>query len=242
MKRRKPSDPVSWFFQAAVHGVSKKAVGFAEQGSWSYIGTDALSDRIPQDKPTINFHGLDERVDQDKRKLILEEFGHVLGFLHAEQDPKSNCRAELNLDYFKAMGLSEKDIERRYFPPEVGGPTVPNSGEYISTGIDNRSIMRLFTKPEQFKDGEKNRCYGPPTDTISELDRELAKLLYPLKPPDVSATTDAKQLTIRFEGALAAEHFGYVVSALYDIGKIKLTKHVALQKQGHPRNNVERRN
>jgi len=89
-------------------------VGFSERGSWSVVGTQALG--IPQDQPTINFFGQGERVDPSWRKTLLEEFGHVLGILHAEQDPKTNCFAELDLAYFQAQGLDEEGIRKRYFP------------------------------------------------------------------------------------------------------------------------------
>jgi hypothetical protein len=194
-------------------------VGFQDGGSWSYVGTDARL--VNSDQPTINFKGLEESVRPEHRKIILEEFGHVLGILHGEQDPQANCRAELNLEYFKGLGLSEADIEARYFPPRIGRQVASNDGDYISTGLDNQSVMRLFTRPEFFKERSKNRCYGPSTDTLSAGDLKLVRLLYPKKPSDVDASKP-QHLTVRFEGALAAEHFGYVLSALYDSGRISL--------------------
>jgi hypothetical protein len=203
-------------------------VGFKNQGRWSFIGSESLT--VPQDKPTINLEGFSE-VDQIRRENVLHEFGHVLGMLHAEQDPQANCRAELNLKRFQAMGFTHETIESNFFSPEMRGKEAPNNGAFISNGIDNQSIMRMFTQPEFFERGEQSRCYGPPTDKLSEGDRSLVKMLYPLKPPDVSMDSKPRQLTIRFEGALAAEHFGFILSALYKKGKIELKKHIMLKGQ-----------
>ena len=53
-------------------------IAFADDGAWSYVGTDARG--IPADQPTMNFGWLDEAV-------ILHEFGHALGLAHEHQNP-----------------------------------------------------------------------------------------------------------------------------------------------------------
>ena len=208
-------------------------VGFAEGGFWSYVGTDSLRSEVaPPDTPSLNLAGFGERFDPERRADLLRAFGRALGMIHAEQDPQTNCQVELTPE---AM----PEIKPLFFPPKSRGEVAPNTGEYISTGIDKRSVMRLFTRPEFFKRGEQSQCYGPPTDSLSEGDRSLAKTLYPSKPSDVSPYTKSdisseskpRHLTIRFEGVLAVEHFGYVLAALYDKGKITLKQYVARGKQ-----------
>lgn len=54
-------------------------VAFADDGAWSYVGTDARG--IPADQPTMNFGWLDEAV-------VLHEFGHALGLAHEHQNPE----------------------------------------------------------------------------------------------------------------------------------------------------------
>src|SRR5262249_44746424 len=107
----------------------------------------------------------------------------------------------------------------------------PNTGEFISTGIDIRSVMRLFDRPEQFKLGATSRCLGPSVDELSAGDRALAALMYPPKPAEIAADAPPSQMTIRFEGILASEHFGYVLNALYDRGRIAIKKHVAVTEE-----------
>jgi len=53
-------------------------VAFANDGAWSYVGTDARG--IAAGEPTMNFGWLDEAV-------VLHEFGHAVGFAHEHQNP-----------------------------------------------------------------------------------------------------------------------------------------------------------
>jgi subtilisin family serine protease len=216
-------------------------VGFEAKGSWSYIGSDAGN--VPQDRPTINLQGLGERFDVRARRAVLHEFGHVLGLLHEEQNPEAGCREELDLDKIRAMGLTQQALDSLLAPvtservassstelEQRKERTVPNNGEYISTGFDPKSVMRLFLGAAYFKAGEQSKCNGPSVDALSEADLKLAKLMYPPKPADVSAS-EGKFLTIRLFGVLAPEHYGYILSALYAKGKLELKKHVLLVSQ-----------
>jgi hypothetical protein len=206
-------------------------VGFEASGAWSYIGTDARN--APQDRPTLNLQGLGEKSDPRGRRVILHEFGHVLGLLHEEQNPQAGCREELDLEKIKAMGITQQDLDARLAPvttdrlvsstpdqEQTGkrGPVfLPNNGEYISTGFDPRSVMRVIWAPDYFKAGEQSKCNGPNVDALSEDNLKMAKLMYPPKPADVSAS-EGKYLTIRFSGVLAPELYGHVLAALYEKG------------------------
>ena len=53
-------------------------VNFKEKGSWSYIGTDAVS--IPIESFTMNLGFID-------KSTVLHEFGHALGLIHEHQSP-----------------------------------------------------------------------------------------------------------------------------------------------------------
>jgi len=53
-------------------------VNFSQQGSWSYIGTDAT--KIPTESFTMNLGFIDKAT-------VLHEFGHALGLIHEHQSP-----------------------------------------------------------------------------------------------------------------------------------------------------------
>jgi hypothetical protein len=199
-------------------------VGFDTLGNWAYLGRDALA--VPQDRPTVNLSELKEGESSGGARFeVLHVFGHVLGMLDQEQDPKF-CQTELNRDYLRSIGLTDDYIKQNFLPPgskDVGA--VPDNGRFVSTAFDTASVMRVLTNPEFFTSGVTSPCYGPPVDRPSAEDLRLARLLYPPKPTEVSAV-EPGHLTIRFDGVLAAEHFGYVIDALYAVGAVRLKKHV----------------
>ena len=53
-------------------------IAFANDGAWSYVGTDAKG--IHVSRPTMNFGWLDEGV-------VLHEFGNAIGLAHEHQNP-----------------------------------------------------------------------------------------------------------------------------------------------------------
>jgi hypothetical protein len=58
-------------------------IAFADDGAWSYVGTDATS--IHVSRPTMNNGWLDEAV-------VLHEFGHAIGLAHEHQNPEKGIK------------------------------------------------------------------------------------------------------------------------------------------------------
>jgi hypothetical protein len=57
-----------------------------DPGSWSYLGTDALT--IPKTDPTMNYGWLRDNTPNDEyNRVTLHEFGHALGCIHEHQNP-----------------------------------------------------------------------------------------------------------------------------------------------------------
>ena len=70
----------------------------ADDGSWSYIGTDCLG--INKTKPTMNFGWLkDDSPDQEYERVVVHEFGHALGAIHEHQNPKGGIQWNLPAVY-----------------------------------------------------------------------------------------------------------------------------------------------
>src|SRR3954454_14778238 len=66
----------------------------ADDGSWSYIGTDCLG--IGKSKPTMNFGWLKDDTDATEyERVVVHEFGHALGAIHEHQNPKGGIEWNL---------------------------------------------------------------------------------------------------------------------------------------------------
>jgi hypothetical protein len=61
-------------------------VAFTPGSSWSWVGTEALT--VPLTEPTMNLGWLTaETTEEDCRRVVLHEFGHVLGCIHEHMSP-----------------------------------------------------------------------------------------------------------------------------------------------------------
>ena len=61
-------------------------ISFLQEGSWSYLGKDAL--QIPATQPTMNYGWLTpDTEDEEYSRVVLHEFGHALGAVHEHQSP-----------------------------------------------------------------------------------------------------------------------------------------------------------
>ena len=117
-------------------------------GSWSYLGT--MCQQIPSGKPTMNYGWLTpDSDDRELRRVVLHEFGHVLGLIHEHQNPNrpiSWNRAAVIADlsgppnYWDEATI-ENNMFKRYVP-----------GEVSSTPVDARSIM-MYPIPAAWTNG-----------------------------------------------------------------------------------------
>lgn len=160
-------------FKFVEQGESDIRVSFdANNGSWSYMGTDAKS--IPRTEPTMNLGYIDQGA-------ALKEFGHALGLIQEHQNPRKGMRwnRKVVLKEFKGPpnNWSDETIEynllRAYKADELG--------DYRE--FDPKSIMTFPFPAAWTTDG---RGTGKNTE-LSESDKSLIGKLYPARPKSAKA-------------------------------------------------------
>jgi len=116
----------------------------ADDGSWSYVGTDNLS--VPKKEPTMNFGWLrDDTEDKEYHRVVVHEFGHALGAIHEHQNPKSGIEWNKPLVYKYFSGPPnnwsrveiDSNVLDKYSLSQING-----------TKFDRKSIM-LYSFPKE---------------------------------------------------------------------------------------------
>lgn len=113
-------------------------------GSWSYVGIDALT-ISNQKQATMNFGWLYEETAEDEwERVVLHEFGHMLGAIHEHQSPAADIKWDLPLlyqYYWETQGWSKEQVDsnivRKY------------NKDVSNTEFDRESIM-LYPVEQKF--------------------------------------------------------------------------------------------
>lgn len=148
---------------------------YADDGSWSAVGRDALNRQyFPLHQPTMNYGWLrDNTEDAEYSRVVLHEFGHALGCIHEHQQPKFTRKWDTAavMKYFQG-------------PPNYWSPADIKSNvleKYSPRGItatryDPKSIMLYAFDGALFADGR-----GPTNtnNTVSSSDIKMIKSMYP---------------------------------------------------------------
>ncbi len=148
-------------------------ISFANAGSWSYVGTDALL--IPEDKPTMNFGWLTPTTDDTElSRVVLWQFGHALGLLNAHQSPAADIPwdYEALTQYYSGPpnNWSDAQIEANFFAPS-------DTSSLLYGPLDPLSIM-LPPIPNEFTIGD----FETTTNfVLSDADKVSIGVLYPFE-------------------------------------------------------------
>jgi hypothetical protein len=148
---------------------------YADNGSWSAVGRDALNTSyFPLHQPTMNFGWLRDDTDDDEyHRVVTHEFGHALGCIHEHQQPRFDRKWDVAavMKYFQG-------------PPNYWGPDEIRSNvieKYSPKGIsatqyDPKSIMLYAFDGALFADGK-----GPTNQnsTLSPTDKQMIRRMYP---------------------------------------------------------------
>lgn len=142
------------------------------RGNWSCIGTDALEGQFVG-RPTMNLD-IEQTTDEEQQRIILHEFGHVLGCVHEHQNPNAQEAFPWNetavYSYFRRFGWDDnrimQNILQRYTRAMFNNPS-----QY-----DPDSIMSYYV-PESLLAADAQ--LPPYNTTLSELDKKFMRFWYP---------------------------------------------------------------
>lgn len=155
-------------------------IGFAEPGTWAYIGSESLHPQLLKRRLTsMNLQGFDRSPPAEPRftGIVLHEFGHALGLEHEHQSPDIACEDEYEWPKVYAFYRMEYGWE----PPEVDRnvrPILANRSTYDWTPFDRHSIMVYEAKASLLKKKEQSVCWLRANDSLSPVDIQAARNLY----------------------------------------------------------------
>lgn len=140
-------------------------------GSWSYIGTGALS--IGQDQPTMNYGWLTpDSSDEDYSSVVLHEFGHALGMIHEHQHPEAEIPWNRESVYRYYMGppnnWSKEQVDHNLFAQYSKDVTQ-------FSHFDTQSIM-LYSVPKELTTNGFEVGWNK---SLSETDKAFMGKMYP---------------------------------------------------------------
>jgi len=148
---------------------------YADAGSWSAVGRDALNaSYFPPHQPTMNFGWVrDDSNAEEDRAVVLHEFGHALGCIHEHQAPTFSRK------WNEAAVMKYFQGPPNYWDPESIRQNVllKYSPQGIAaTKFDPKSIMLYAFDAELFSDG-----LGATNENtkLSTLDVGMIKQMYP---------------------------------------------------------------
>jgi serralysin len=105
------------------------------RGSWSWLGTDCTN----HGGPTMNFGWINEDSDDTElRRVVLHEFGHMLGLVHEHQNPNVSIPWDTDAVY-AALGGPPNHWDRKTIDANMFTPY--DSRQTFASQYDPHSIM-----------------------------------------------------------------------------------------------------
>ncbi len=160
------------FWMDADPATANVRIAFLQRkGSWSYIGKRALS--VGSDKPTMNFGWLYDDTDEiELQRVVLHEFGHMLGLIHEHQHPEAdiNWNKQKVYDYYMngSNDWTKEKVDNNLFAKY-------NPENVFRTDFDTDSIMMYAVNAALTTDGFSTEW----NSSLSDLDKALIAEAYP---------------------------------------------------------------
>ncbi|MFZ4083576.1 MAG: M12 family metallopeptidase [Pirellula sp.] len=138
-------------------------------GSWSYIGTDALT--IPAAEPTMNYGWLTPSTpEKEYSRVVLHEFGHALGAIHEHQHPGVAIPWDRDAvyRYYARQGWSREQVDNNIFRRY-------ESSQLNNSAYDRNSIMH-YAIPNELTIGDFEVDWNT---VLSPMDKSHFARIYP---------------------------------------------------------------
>lgn len=149
--------------------------------SYSYIGTSARIASIGE--PTMQLALLPNLSEEERRKIVLHEFGHMLGLIPENQNPNSKMYVDLDWDkvyqHFAQLGWNREMVDQYYRSSEK------ISYLYNGKPFDPHSVMIHPLPKELVAEDKAILSRIPPV--LSSGDKQFIAQIYPKESPTLLA-------------------------------------------------------
>ncbi|HQF17756.1 MAG TPA: hypothetical protein PLI05_11925 [Methanotrichaceae archaeon] len=149
-------------------------IAFGKDGisSWSFAGTSCLD--VQKSEPTMNLGWLGPKDDEAEfRRIVLHEFGHVLGMQHEHGNPNSTIKWNKKAVY-DDLSAPPNNWPRELIEYSIFSIWPP--GYYPFQKIFDLKSIEMYTMDDKwFADGQ-----APGSNyELSQLDKQFIAALYP---------------------------------------------------------------
>lgn len=180
-------------------------VAFEPGGSWSLVGTEALTAAV--DEPTMNFGWLSEDEPDAWEPVVLHEFGHAIGCVHEHSSPAGPIPWDLPAVYRYYRGAPNlwtvDEVKRNILDKYAGDQT-------RHTAFDPESIM-LYAIPKELVTDARYAVEAP--RNLSLLDRTFIAACYPAVDPTATPLpTDGQPVDGKIASPDAVDRFHFAVT------------------------------
>ncbi len=154
-------------------------ISFLQEGSWSYIGKDAL--QIAAKEPTMNYGWLKpDTEDQEYSRVVLHEFGHSIGAIHEHQSPGVTIPWDKNAvyAYYALQGWSHADTDQNVL--------IPYSPEGMQFSMFDRKSIMLYAVDNRLTIGDWEVGWNT---ELSEQDKSFIRSRYPFEEKPMAELT-----------------------------------------------------